>query len=108
MGKKIEDYDHKNHERLNNPDVGLVNADNDSQTKSFKYKFDPHLDPELQFDVTRAEVEKLIQSALEASKRQKSSLASSKKCKTHILTGQAKQSTRALKCPQSPSMFTRR
>ena len=32
MGKRIEDYKHINSGRLNNPDVGLVNSTNDSDS----------------------------------------------------------------------------
>lgn len=46
--KPIEQYDHKDKERLNNPPVGLVDAhtDNGGQKKR-KYQYDPHLDPQL-------------------------------------------------------------
>jgi len=64
MGKRIEDYKHINSGRLNNPDVGLVNSTNDSDCSKKKYSFDPHIDPELQFDSSRAEVEKLLNDAL--------------------------------------------
>jgi len=45
--KPIEQYDHKDKERLNNPPVGLVNADRDKETTKKKYEYDPHLDPQL-------------------------------------------------------------
>lgn len=64
MGKRIEDYKHINSGRLNNPDVGLVNSTNDSDCSKKKYSFDPHIDPELQFDSSRAEIEKLLNDAL--------------------------------------------
>ncbi|OQB75344.1 MAG: Modification methylase DpnIIB [bacterium ADurb.Bin132] len=64
MGKRIEDYKHNNSGRLNNPDVGLVNSTNDSDSSKKRYLFDPHIDPELQFDSSRAEVEKLLNEAL--------------------------------------------
>lgn len=46
--KPIEQYNHKDKERLNNPPVGLVDAhtDNGGQKKR-KYQYDPHLDPQL-------------------------------------------------------------
>ncbi|BBO19280.1 site-specific DNA-methyltransferase [Candidatus Brocadia pituitae] len=46
----IEQYEHKDKERLNNPPVGLVDArtDNGGQKKK-KYQYDPHLDPQLQW-----------------------------------------------------------
>ena len=48
--KSIEIYKHKTQKRKNNPQVGAVNSETDSpkvQTK--KYKYDPHLDPGLQW-----------------------------------------------------------
>lgn len=49
--KPIEQYEHKDKERLNNPPVGLVNQKTDidfGQIKK-KYEYDPHLDPQLQW-----------------------------------------------------------
>ncbi|MDN3514617.1 MAG: site-specific DNA-methyltransferase [Candidatus Brocadia sp.] len=48
--KPIEQYEHKDKQRLNNPPVGLVDArtDNGGQKKK-KYQYDPHLDPQLQW-----------------------------------------------------------
>lgn len=48
--KPIEQYEHKDKQRLNNPPVGLVDAhtDNGGQKKK-KYDYDPHLDPQLQW-----------------------------------------------------------
>ena len=49
MAKKklIEQYDHKDSERLNNPPVGLVTPETDRETAKKTYSYDPHLDPEL-------------------------------------------------------------
>lgn len=48
--KDIEQYDHKDKERLNNPPVGLVDAHTDNGgLKKKKYDYDPHLDPSLQW-----------------------------------------------------------
>ncbi len=48
--KEIEQYDHKDKERLNNPPVGLVDAHNDNGgLKKKKYEYDPHFDPSLQW-----------------------------------------------------------
>lgn len=46
--KPIEQYEHKDKKRLNNPPVGLVDVhtDNGGQKKK-KYQYDPHLDPQL-------------------------------------------------------------
>lgn len=48
--KPIEQYEHKDKERLNNPPVGLVDAHTDNGgLKKQKYEYDPHLDPQLQW-----------------------------------------------------------
>ena len=48
--KDIEQYDHKDKQRLNNPPVGLVTPDTDKDTgKKKEYQYDPHLDPSLQW-----------------------------------------------------------
>jgi len=47
--KKIEQYEHKRKRRLNNPPVGLVNPQTDRDAPRKKYKYDPHLDPQLQW-----------------------------------------------------------
>ena len=50
VGKKrnIEQYDHKDKKRVNNPPVGLVTPDTDKDTGTKQqYKYDPHLDPQL-------------------------------------------------------------
>lgn len=47
-GKKpIEQYDHRDKERLNNPPVGLVTPETDVDTTRKTYSYDPHLDPQL-------------------------------------------------------------
>ncbi|MBI2470144.1 MAG: site-specific DNA-methyltransferase [Planctomycetes bacterium] len=48
--KPIDQYEHKDKQRLNNPPVGLVDAhtDNGGQKKK-TYQYDPHLDPQLQW-----------------------------------------------------------
>lgn len=49
--KPIEQYNHADKERLNNPPVGLVSkaTDEDYGQKKKKYSYDPHLDPQLQW-----------------------------------------------------------
>ena len=48
--KPIEQYKHKDKQRLNNPPVGLVDAHTDNGVqKKKKYVYDPHLDPQLQW-----------------------------------------------------------
>ena len=48
--KPIEIYKHKTRKRKNNPQVGAVTSETDNPTvKTKKYKYDPHLDPVLQW-----------------------------------------------------------
>jgi len=49
MKKPIEQYDHRDKERLNNPPVGLVSATSDPVEGKKTYAYDPHLDPALQW-----------------------------------------------------------
>jgi len=49
-GKKaIEQYEHRDKKRANNPPVGLVRPENDPDGAKKTYAFDPHLDPQLQW-----------------------------------------------------------
>ena len=50
--------------RKNNPEVGMVTPDSDPDAGKTRWAYDPHLDPALQFDVGRAQVETLIDDAL--------------------------------------------
>lgn len=45
--KKIKQYTHEDKKRLNNPQVGLVTPETDRDKEKKKYKYDPHLDPQL-------------------------------------------------------------
>lgn len=56
-------YDEK---RKNNPHVGMVDTASDGVEERTTWAYDPHLDPELQFDssASRAQVETLIDDAL--------------------------------------------
>ena len=45
--KPIEQYDHKDKKRANNPPVGLVKPETDPDMPAKKYAYDPHLDPQL-------------------------------------------------------------
>jgi len=64
--KEIEQYDHKGKKRLNNPPIGLVTPETDQDKGKKNYSFDPHIDPELQFDSQRNEIENLINKALDS------------------------------------------
>jgi len=49
-GKKpIEQYDHKDKKRVNNPPVGLVTPELDREKGVKAYAYDPHLDMQLQW-----------------------------------------------------------
>ena len=50
--------------RKNNPEVGMVNPETDPAEGKTVWRYDPHLDPELQFDPSRAWIENLIDDAL--------------------------------------------
>ncbi len=50
--------------RKNNPQVGLVNEATDPPQPKTSWRYDPHLDPVLNFDSARAGVEKLVDDAL--------------------------------------------
>ncbi len=45
--KPIEQYEHKDKDRANNPPVGLVTPDTDIDMDKKTYQYDPHLDPQL-------------------------------------------------------------
>ncbi len=45
--KPIEQYDHREKKRANNPPVGLVTPETDRETGKKTYSYDPHLDPQL-------------------------------------------------------------
>ncbi|MDP9174670.1 MAG: site-specific DNA-methyltransferase [Planctomycetota bacterium] len=48
--RKIEQYDHKDKTRMNNPPVGLVTPQTESPESPKKtYAYDPHIDPSLQW-----------------------------------------------------------
>lgn len=47
--KPIEQYEHKDKQRLNNPPVGLVDAHTDNGGAKKQYAYDPHLDSQLQW-----------------------------------------------------------
>jgi len=47
--KRIEQYQHKGKTRVNNPEVGLVDAGLEPPEPKKTYAYDPHLDPQLQW-----------------------------------------------------------
>lgn len=66
--EKLVAYQHKDH-RTNNPEVGLVTPDDDPGQPRTTWAYDPHIDPALQFDIGRSQVENLIDDALEATEQ---------------------------------------
>lgn len=60
---KVLAYRHAD-KRKNNPEVGMVTPDNDDEERRTRWRYDPHIDPALQFDVERAQLENLIDDAL--------------------------------------------
>jgi len=50
--------------RINNPEVGMVDPDTDPAEGKARWAYDPHIDPALQFDIGRADVERIIDDAL--------------------------------------------
>ncbi|OHB37592.1 MAG: DNA methylase [Planctomycetes bacterium GWA2_50_13] len=64
--KPLEQYDHKDKKRVNNPPVGLVTPETDKESGKKTYAHDPHIDPQLQFDSQRSKVEKVIDTGLGA------------------------------------------
>lgn len=60
---QIISYRH-NDKRKNNPEVGIVTPDTDPDEGKTRWAYDPHIDPALQFDPSRAAIEKLIDDAL--------------------------------------------
>lgn len=48
-GPAVEQYEHKDKKRANNPPVGLVTSDTDKDEGKKTYAYDPHLDPQLQW-----------------------------------------------------------
>ena len=47
--RKIEAYSHAEARRANNPPVGLVTPETDTQAGKMRYAYDPHIDPQLQW-----------------------------------------------------------
>ena len=60
---KVLPYRH-DEKRKNNPEVGMVKPENDPDEGKTVYRYDPHLDPALNFDCQRAAIEQLIDDAL--------------------------------------------
>ncbi len=81
--------------RVNNPEVGMVHAGTDPDGEKTTWAYDPHLDPMLNFDSARAEIESLIDDALasEEPERMKGALEELKRLQAPYLnwTGKAER-----------------
>ena len=62
-GKQVISYRYDN-KRKNNPHVGMVDVAHDHDDSETTWAYDPHLDPALNFDVGRSQIENLIDDAL--------------------------------------------
>jgi adenine-specific DNA-methyltransferase len=62
-GAQVISYRHADR-RKNNPEVGLVSEASDPQQPKKEWAYSPHLDPVLNFDSSRAELENLVVDAL--------------------------------------------
>ena len=60
---QIISYRHPD-KRKNNPEVGMVTPDTDPEAGKTRWAYDPHIDPDLQFDPQRAAIETLIDEAI--------------------------------------------
>ena len=60
---EVLSYRHQD-KRKNNPEVGMVKPENDPDEGKTRWCYDPHIDPALQFDFGRAQIEKVIDDAL--------------------------------------------
>ncbi len=60
---EVLSYRHRD-KRKNNPEVGMVKPENDPDEGVTRWAYDPHIDPALQFDIGRAQIEKMIDDAL--------------------------------------------
>jgi len=99
--KSVEQYDHKDKTRLNNPPVGLVTPETDIQEETKTYAYDPHIDPSLQFDPHRSQIEKIIEDGLGAESLEgaKASLAKLEKLQTPYLNWAGKAEHTSFEVP---------
>lgn len=93
---QIISYRHQD-KRKNNPEVGMVTPATDPEAGKTRWAYDPHLDPELQFDPQRGQIEALIDEALASgdTERMRSALEELKHLQTPYLNwaGKAERSS---------------
>jgi len=58
--KPIDQYDHKEASRANNPPVGLVTPGTDRDAGKETCAYDPHIAPSPQFDPHRIQIERIV------------------------------------------------
>ena len=63
QSSEVLSYRH-DEKRVNNPHVGMVDTHSDGVEEEKEWYYDPHLDPSLNFDSTRSQIENLIDDAL--------------------------------------------
>ena len=59
--KPIDQHDHKETSRANNPPVSPVTHETDGDAGKKTYAYDPHTDPSLQFESQRSQIEKIVE-----------------------------------------------
>ena len=64
--KPIDQYDHREASRTNNPPVGLVTPETNRDAGKKTYAYDPHIDPSLQFGPQRSQIGKISDDAIAA------------------------------------------
>ena len=93
---QVVSYRHMD-KRVNNPEVGMVHPENDPGDAPEPWAYDPHIDPALQFDIGRAQIENLIDGALESgdADRMREALAELKRMQAPYLawTGKAERTS---------------
>ena len=54
--KPIDQYDHREASRANNPPAGLVTSETDRDAGKKTCAYDPHIDPSLQFESQHSQI----------------------------------------------------
>lgn len=95
-GAQVVSYRHLD-KRVNNPEVGMVQPENDPDQPKTPWAYDPHIDPALQFDIGRAQIENLIDDALESGdpERMRDALAELKRLQQPYLSWAGKAEGRS-------------
>ena len=99
--KDITQIKHLNKDRKNNPPSGLVNNKTEPLIieKKKKYTFCSHLAPDLQFDIKRSEIEKIIDKGLSNCKEAKLALKKLKNMQQPYLNWAGKSEKTSFEVP---------